>query len=101
MTPRRVLFEYAHKGLGYLALLLALITILTGLWQANAPRWMVVVLGIWWTGLLIVCLVFQKRGMALDTYQAIWGPSLAHPGNRRKPIGWGVARRQDPADKGS
>lgn len=101
MTPRRILFEYAHKGLGYLALLLSIITILTGLWLANAPRWMVVALGLWWVGLLVLCFVLQKRGMALDTYQAIWGPSLAHPGNRRKPIGWGVSRRQDPAGEGS
>ncbi|WP_299783709.1 cytochrome b561 domain-containing protein [uncultured Roseobacter sp.] len=92
MTPRRLVFEYAHKGAGYLALLLSIATILSGLWQANAPNWMWLSLALWWGGLGIVSLVLQSRGMAVDTYQAIWGPDPTLPGNRRKPIGLGVHR---------
>ena len=93
MTHRRLLFEFAHKFGGYLALLVAWIAIPSGLWLVNAPRWM---------GLsLILCLVlliglairFQIRGYARDTYEAIWGPGREHPGNRRPPIGFGVNRK--------
>lgn len=34
----------------------------------------------------------QWKGYCLDTYQAIWGPGLEHPGNRISPIGWGIRR---------
>lgn len=93
MTPRRLAFEYLHKGIGYTALVLSVATILSGLWQANAPNWMWVSLTVWWVALLVAGISFQRRGMAIDTYQAIWGPDPTLPGNRRKPIGWGVRRR--------
>jgi hypothetical protein len=35
---------------------------------------------------------WQRAGRCIDTYQAIWGPDPAHPGNRRPPVGWGVRR---------
>ncbi|MEP2641092.1 cytochrome b561 domain-containing protein [Roseobacter sp.] len=90
MTPRRLAFEYVHKGAGYLALLLSMLTIMSGLWQANGPNWMWVSLAIWWGGLTAGACVLQRRGMAIDTYQAIWGPDPDLPGNRRKPVGLGV-----------
>jgi hypothetical protein len=34
----------------------------------------------------------QWKGYCLDTYQAIWGLGLEHPGNRISPIGWGIRR---------
>jgi hypothetical protein len=92
MTARRIAFEYLHKSAGYLALLLAVGAILTGLWQANAPRWMWIVLGGWWLGFVLAFVLLQRRGRAVDTYQAIWGPSPEHPGNLRRPIGLGVRR---------
>jgi len=92
MTRRRRIFERFHKGMGYLALLLACATIFSGLWQANAPRWMGLALAGWWLGLAAVFALLQRRGRAIDTYQAIWGPGDAHPGNRLNPIGWGVRR---------
>ncbi|MCV3274028.1 cytochrome b561 domain-containing protein [Roseobacter sinensis] len=92
MTPRRLAFEYLHKGAGYLSLLLAAATILSGLWQANGPNWMWLALCLWWAGLVAAAAVLQHRGMAIDTYQAIWGPDPALPGNRRKPIGLGIRR---------
>jgi hypothetical protein len=92
MTKRRLVFEYVHKSAGYVALVMAVATIVSGLWQANAPNWMLVVLCGWWASLGSTAIVLQKRGMAWDTYQAIWGPDPKLPGNRRKPIGLGVKR---------
>ncbi|WP_298836792.1 cytochrome b561 domain-containing protein [uncultured Roseobacter sp.] len=93
MTPRRLIFEYIHKSAGYVALAFAVAAILTGLWQANAPNWMWLSLVLWWAALLLVSVFLQRRGMAVDTYQAIWGPDPRLPGNQRKPIGLGVSRR--------
>ena len=98
MTPRRLAFEYIHKSAGYLGLTLAVAAILTGLWQANAPNWMWLVLVLWWLGLLLASVRLQQRGMAVDTYQAIWGPDPRLPGNQRKPIGVGVSRRSENND---
>ena len=92
MSPHRVAFEYVHKVGGYLALLLAMMAVLTGLWQANAPRWMWLGIGGWWLACLIVFVVLQRRGLAFDTYQAHWGADPVHPGNRRPPIGFGIRR---------
>jgi cytochrome b561 len=92
MTPRRLLFEALHKSLGYGLLTLAAATILLGLWQSNGPIWMWIALLSWWTFLVGVFVVLQKRGMAIDTYQAIWGTDPAHPGNTGKAPGWGVRR---------
>lgn len=94
MTPRRRAFEYIHKTAGYTALALSVVTISTGLWQANAPNWMWLSLSIWWVCLLAAGIFMQTRGMAVDTYQAIWGPDPALPGNKRKPIGIGISRRK-------
>ncbi|MEM8554603.1 MAG: cytochrome b561 domain-containing protein [Pseudomonadota bacterium] len=92
MTPWRLAFEWLHKSVGYSVLILSVVVILQGLWIANAPRWMLLVLMIWWTLWALVYLTLQQRGWAVDTYQAIWGPSPEHPGNRRKPQGWGMVR---------
>lgn len=94
MTPRRLVFEVVHKAAGYAALACAIAAILTGLWHANGPRWMWAVLLLWWSGLAVLTALLQRRGLALDTYQAIWGPDPRHPGNRRRPIGLGIRRRQ-------
>ncbi len=95
MTPRRLAFEYVHKAAGYVALALAMVTIMSGLWQANGPNWMWLTLVLWWSALAVAAIILQRRGMALDTYQAIWGPDPKLPGNRRKPIGLGVRRWQE------
>ena len=92
MTWRRRLFEHLHKSLGYLALLTGCGAILSGLWQANAPRWMASALLLWWGALAAAFIVLQIRGRTIDTYQAIWGPEEHHPGNRTRPIGWGIRR---------
>lgn len=92
MTPWRRKFEALHKTIGYATLLLATVTILLGLWEANAPVWMWLTLIAWWFALIVLFMVLQKRGMAVDTYQAIWGDDPSHPGNKRQAPGWGMTR---------
>jgi hypothetical protein len=92
MSRRRVIFEFAHKLGGYLALMLSVVAITLGLRLVNAPTWMFVVIVAGWTCGLASFVWLQRRGRCVDTYQAIWGPSLEHPGNLRRPIGWGICR---------
>lgn len=92
MTRWRRLFESLHKTIGYGVLLCAAATILSGLWEANAPNWMWLALALWWPLLVLAFLMMQKRGMAIDTYQAIWGDDPDLPGNRGPKPGWGVKR---------
>ena len=92
MTLHRRIFEYFHKTCGYSALFISIGAVISGLWYANAPVWMWIVLPIWWSVLIAAFIILQRKGMAYDTYQAIWGPSDEHPGNRMKAIGWGVKR---------
>ncbi len=95
MTPYRLRFERFHKGLGWLAVLAAVVVIALGLAVADAPRWMPLVLCAWWATLALLALHWQRRGRCIDTYQAIWGPDPTHPGNRMRPVGWGVRRPLD------
>lgn len=95
MTRQRVMFEHIHKRLGYVALLLAAATTFTGLWQANAPRFMWLGLGGWWMLMIGAFFYFQKTREVLDTYQAIWGPDPSLPGNQRKPIGFFVVQKNE------
>ncbi len=97
MTLRRVVFERVHKALGWIAVVTAVAAIASGLIAADAPRWMAATIGAWWLLLGTAFVRWQRAGRALDTYQAIWGPDPALPGNRRAPIGWGVVRRAGPA----
>lgn len=92
MSPRRQWFERIHKSLGWLALLAAILAMGLGLVLVDAPRWMPLLLALWWTGLCVLAWHWQRQGRCLDTYQAIWGPDLQHPGNQRPPIGWGIHR---------
>jgi hypothetical protein len=92
MTTRRVRFEQLHKALGWLAMLASVACIVLGLVVADAPRWMLLTLGLWWMVLVGAFVVLQRAGRCVDTYQAIWGPDPVHPGNRRSPVGWGVRR---------
>jgi hypothetical protein len=92
MTPRRIAFEIAHKSLGWVALLFAIIATGLGLVLVDAPRWMAAALALWWIALFVSGIALQRAGRCIDTYQAIWGPDPALPGNRRKTIGWGVSR---------
>jgi len=97
MTGRRIVFEAVHKFAGYIALLLSAVAILSGMWQANAPVWMWIVLPMWWAVLTMCFVILQRKGMAIDTYQAIWGPNPSLPGNKRKPIGLGIHQSRSEA----
>jgi hypothetical protein len=92
MTRWRLGFERLHKGLGWLALVGAIAVVVLGLVLADAPRWMLLILCVWWLALGYAFTALQRRGRCIDTYQAIWGPGLQHPGNHRPPTGWGVRR---------
>lgn len=92
MTPYRIAFERLHKGVGWLAVVAAMVVIALGLQVADAPRWMAWALAAWWLLLVLLAWHWQRQGRCIDTYQAIWGPDPRHPGNRLKPIGWGVRR---------
>ena len=93
MSGRRRVFEWFHKIIGYGLILLAWSTIISGMWAANAPVWMWILVSLWWGLLIVAFIILQSRGLAIDTYQAIWGPDSLHPGNQKRPIGWGVKRR--------
>ncbi|MET3498317.1 cytochrome b561 domain-containing protein [Variovorax boronicumulans] len=92
MTPWRLVFERVHKTLGWLSLVAAIAVTALGLVVADAPRWMPIVLCLWWMALGGAFVALQRRGCCIDTYQAIWGPDAIHPGNRMPPVGWGVRR---------
>ena len=92
MTTHRRWFERLHKGLGWLAIVAAALTVVLGLIAADSPRWMAGVLTIWWLLLTTLAWRWQRQGRCIDTYQAIWGPDPRHPGNQRPASGWGVRR---------
>lgn len=85
MTPRRKVFEAFHKAVGYSVLVLAGVTIIFGLYLANGPKWMLFVIVLWWLGLASFSVILQRRGMAVGSYQAIWGPDPKHLGNAPNP----------------
>ena len=74
---------------------MAIVLILMGLSVVDAPRWMPVILILWWLALGFAAWFWQKQGRCTDTYQAIWGPDPQHPGNALPPIGWGVRRHKN------
>ncbi len=92
MTARRRWFERTHKMLGYLLLGLLFVALISGLWQVNASRGLLLGLGAWWLALLLVAWRWERQGRCIDGYQAIWGPGMAHPGNRIPALGSGSRR---------
>ena len=95
MTKRRVVFEYVHKGAGYVVIVLSVSAIASGLVAADAPRWMPLVMIAWWLAMLGGVLWLQRTRRCVDTYQAIWGVDPNLPGNQRRPIGFGILRRSE------
>ena len=92
MTPWRTTFERVHKVLGWGGVLASIGVIGLGLVAADAPRWMALLLALWWIALTAAFVWLQRTGRCIDTYQAIWGPAPSLPGNRVRPVGWGVRR---------
>ena len=97
MTRHRLRFEALHKLGGWLSVVLAVVTVILGLIAADAPRWMPLALTVWWIVLIAAALYLQRTGHCIDTYQAIWGPDMKHPGNQRKINGWGMRRPLAPS----
>ncbi len=73
MTRHRRIFEWWHKRLGYASLALTVLATALGLFLADAPRWMVLTIGLWWLVLVCAFCRLQRQGRAVDTYKAIWG----------------------------
>ena len=92
MTRTRVIFEYVHKGLGYLLLAFSVVTLASGLLAADALNWMWITMLLWWLACAGAFVALQRQGRCIDCYQAIWGVDENLPGNRLTPIGWGVRR---------
>ena len=92
MTRRRLVFERFHKSAGYVAMLCSVVAILSGLWIADAPRWMWLTLCLWWIAYAVAFAHLQRKGRCIDTYQAIWGADTSHPGNKMAAIGPGIRR---------
>lgn len=82
MTRRRRLFETVHKSNGYLVLLVASISVQTGLLASHAPPWMSLLIIIWSIGVVVVFVTLQNRGFKVDTYQAIWGHAASQQKSR-------------------
>ncbi len=92
MTTYRYIFEYCHKYLGYVVVILSWITGATGMWYVNAPVWIWLILGMWLCILIWIFAYLQYRGYAVDTYEAIWGLDCKHPGNEKRIVPIGVRR---------
>jgi hypothetical protein len=73
MTDKRLIFERYHKSFGYGVLILVVLTTVTGLLTADAPRWMWLIIGLWWLCIVLIFSRLQKQGRHIDTYAAIWG----------------------------
>lgn len=95
MTPRRRWFEFIHKSFGYALLAFSAATILTGLWAANGPLWMWLVLITWWAALAVAVLALQLFVGSYDTYQAHWGADPRLPGNKMNYRSFGSIRPGD------
>jgi hypothetical protein len=97
MTAHRLWFERLHKTAGWLAIVAAVATVCLGLVAADAPRWMALVLAVWWLALIALAVRLERTGHGINTYQAIWGPDSSHPGNPTfghpsKPMGTSARR---------
>ena len=82
MTRRRQVFEAVHKPLGWLALAIAAGAIHTGLTVVGGPTHLHALNALSFSLLALAFVAFSRTGRAIETYQAIWGPAPAHPGNQ-------------------
>jgi hypothetical protein len=93
MTRRRVWFEYTHKFSLWILAPVIPVSIFSGLWIADAPRWMWIAIAAVFVLIVAVFIRLQSKGRNIDTYQAIWGLDETLPGNQRtRPIGWAIKR---------
>ncbi len=92
MTLRRRVFEAVHRSNGYLLLVLSVASVVTGIATALAPVWKLPLIVMWWLLLIAAFVYLQRRGMHLDSYQAIWGQG-ASPETRHQIISRAQAAR--------
>ena len=76
MTPRRRAFEAYHKTAGYFAGFFAVGAVASGLMQYPMP----VLAGI----ILVLCIVFELKGLRYDSYRAAFGNNPDHPHNKAR-----------------
>ena len=81
MTRRRLVFESWHKRAGYLAFVLALPTIWLGAGLIGAPWWVQALPVLSVAAFLAAFVRLTRLGRRVDTWTAIWGPSVP-PGPR-------------------
>jgi len=87
MTLHRRIFEAFHKNAGYAALAAGCVAALLGLWQTGAHWILYAAFFGWLCAAAIYFVRLQKSGRWTDTYQAIWGPDVCHPGNSVRALG--------------
>lgn len=79
MTDRRLAFERWHKTMGWMVLIGGSGVILLGVALIGMPHPLMIVIGATWVVLLAVALNMVKERRWVDTYVAIWGPSMRSP----------------------
>ena len=94
MTARRRMFEAVHKPVGWLSFAIAVAAVQTGLELAGAPAWLIVLAFGPSAIVLVAFAVFTRRGLRIDTYAAIWGPSPALPTDRSESAAAATRQRQ-------
>ena len=85
MTSRRRAFEAWHKPAGWVATLLAGVTILLGVQLVGAPAWLLFTAACVQAGTCLSLFDGAVRCRWVDTYASLWGDDPRHPGNRLAP----------------
>ena len=73
MTPRRHVFQWLHKSLGWSVMALAFSAIWTGMSLMGLPDVAFALLVGNAAVFMIAAVIFQKQGRQVSTYRAIWG----------------------------
>jgi len=73
MTPRRLAFEWLHKGLGWGALAAGALVLALGVQMLGAPGALVLLLALPYLIFAGFALAEARAGRRVDTYVAIWG----------------------------
>ncbi|WP_171179098.1 cytochrome B [Ruegeria sp. HKCCD8929] len=100
MTRRRLKFKRFHRSNGHVVLPLIVITILSGLWFANALCWMWFSVTLYSGVLCGITLLLQRAGCAFATFQTVWGPDPAFPRSQMAQTWWATARPGDLMNRG-
>lgn len=83
MTPRRKWFESNHKIGGYFAAIFAIASFSSGLMQFEIPYLLYLFIAVVIFS-LILCVLFEYKGMRYDTYKSVFGFDKDHPHNKTR-----------------